>query len=203
MKTLTALLIVGLCSLAHGQDDDPFAGFGGGFFTGSAPTNLPKYVPEVWTNTGAFARLIAKADRVVIRNGGFDCCGPVDDDDSLAVLTNAQAVAAFNSTITLVKTQEVGFSCMCCGFPGVDWYQGTNRLALTGIQHGEALRWKGFPSDIAFTPESSRALAKWFLDHNIPDRHGELKKIVNKENLPTTKSTLSSEAAPNAAPSER
>lgn len=187
MKTMVAFLIAVTCSTLRAQVPDPYGG--GGFMMMPSPTNAVPYVSEVWTNTGAFARLIATADRVVIRRGGFSCCGSVDGQERLVVLTNAQAISEFNSTITLVKTQEVGFSCMCCGFPGVDWYKGTNRIALTSIQHGEALRWKDFPCDVSFTPESSHALAIWLLDHGIPDSHDELKKIVNKWELPPTHRT--------------
>lgn len=195
MKIIMAVLILGVCISAQGQGDAPFASLGGDF--------APQAEPTTWTNTGAFARLIAGADRIVVRDGGFNCCGPVDDQKQLVVLTNVQSIVEFGKRIEFVETQKGLGGCLCCGYPGIDWYKGTNRLALTAVQHGSALRWKDFPGDAQLTPESSRALAKWLLEHGVPDLHGELKKILKKSELPTTKSTLSSEAAPSAASAER
>lgn len=35
-----------------------------------------------------FGPAIARADRIVVRADGFDCCGPVDDTDILFVVTD-------------------------------------------------------------------------------------------------------------------
>jgi hypothetical protein len=139
--------------------------------------------PQPWTNTAAFARAIAHVDRVVVRDGGFNCCGPVDNQQRLVALTNVQEIAAFRSAIQFEARQEGRGGCLCCGYPGIDWYQGTNRVALTAVQHGTALRWKDFPGDAMLTPESSHALARWLLDHGVPDPHGELTRIA-KEVVP-------------------
>jgi hypothetical protein len=148
-----------------------------------------------WKYDGSFHKLIDKADRIVIRNGGYNCCGPVDKDKIILTLTKRTDITNFNAVIQF-ETNQTWDACMCCGYPGVDWYIGKKRIALTGVQHGIGLRWKGFPGDASFTKESSQRFAQWVLDHGIPDLHEQFKKIAEKEKLPTTKSTLSSEGAP-------
>jgi hypothetical protein len=150
--------------------------------------------PDKWKYDGSFHDLADIADRIVIRNGGFNCCGPVDNDTILLSITNIQEIAEFNSLFQF-ETNQTWDACMCCGFPGIDWYRGRYRLALTGLQHGRALRWKGFPGDAFFTKESSKRLAQWMLNHHIPDPHNEFKKLVTNQQLPT-KPSLSSESTP-------
>lgn len=55
-----------------------------------------------------------------------------------------------------------------------------DRVALTSIHHGDALRWKGFPGDATLTPESSRALALWLRDHGIPDQRAASESALDK-----------------------
>ena len=139
---------------------------------------------QPWIFDGKFYDLITKADRVVIRNGGFDCCGSVDKQKVLLTITNQQDIAKLNDCIQIQTNQDWN-ACMCCGYPGLDWYIGNTRIALTGVQHGRAIRWKDFPGDGFLTDDSSRNLSKWLFDHHIPDMHGEMKKIAEKNELPT------------------
>ena len=134
---------------------------------------------EEWKYDGGFHDLMDVADKIVIRNGGYNCCGSVDANDIILTITNANEIAEFNSMLQF-ETNQTWNSCWCCGFPGIDWYRGKYRLALTGVQHGRALRWKGFPGDASFTKQSSLNLAQWSLDHNLPDPHKELIKIVGE-----------------------
>ncbi len=150
--------------------------------------------PEKWEYDGSFHDLVDIADRIIIRNGGYNCCGSVDDDSVLLTITNPEEIAKFNATLQF-ETNQTWNACMCCGFPGIDWYRGKYRLALTGLQHGHALRWKGFPGDAFFTKQSSQQIAQWLLDHGIPDPHKEFTKIAGQGKLPTTESTLTSERA--------
>ena len=41
------------------------------------------------------------------------------------------------------------------------------RVALTAVQHGRALRWRAFSDDYPFTEESAQALARWFEEHGV------------------------------------
>lgn len=118
-----------------------------------------------------FFKTISEADRIVVRDGGFDCCVPeekIDRQPVLAVVTNAAEVAAFTAMIQFEDSPSTGAYCMCCGHPGIDWWKGGERLALTSVQHGKALRWRTFSDDYPFTAESAAALARWFEDRGIP-----------------------------------
>jgi len=120
--------------------------------------------PFIYSNQ--FHAAIRHADRMVIRDGGFDCCRSVDRDKVLATVTNKQELAAVYTNLQFETRQEEG-SCECCGYPCLDWYRGTNRLALTGVQHGEALRWKGFPTDAELTTASRTWLRMWLKRRGI------------------------------------
>jgi hypothetical protein len=136
-----------------------------------------QFIYEDWEYNGKFHKLIDLADRIVIRDGGFNCCGPVDEQKILLEIKNPKQIKKLNKIIRFDKKQEGG-ECDCCGYPGIDWYRGDYRLALTGIKHGSGLCGRDFPTEALLTKESSKKLAKWLLDHNIPDQRDELKKIV-------------------------
>ena len=119
-----------------------------------------------------FKELTGTADRIVIREGGFNCCGKVGttekDGKWLLVITNAAEIVEFNALFDF--TEDCG-GCMCCGCPGIDWYRKGKRIALTAMQHGHSLRWKGFKSgsdkfgDCYYTDESKAKLTDWFKAH--------------------------------------
>lgn len=119
-----------------------------------------------------FFKTVAEADRIVVRDGGFDCCvseEAIDRQPVIAVVTNAAEVAAFTAMIRFEDAAPaVGGQCMCCGHPGIDWWKGDERVALTSVQHGRALRWKTFSDDYPFTAEAAGALARWFEERGIP-----------------------------------
>ena len=133
-------------------------------------TNAPIRVTSreiVRAEKAHFFKTIAGADRIVIRDGGFDCCESIEDIDKERVfveITNAVEIAAFTSMIQF-EDGPMDPPCMCCGYPGIDWWKGGKRVALTALQHGEALRWRAFSGDCPFTKESSQALARWFKEH--------------------------------------
>jgi len=88
---------------------------------------------------------------------------------------------------------------MCCGSPGIDWYKGGKRIALTSVQHGHAIRWRGFSTmrilgfrvgygDGPLTDESQVWLKDWFKSHGIGR---------NKEEESANQSM---QATPNGAP---
>ena len=149
-------------------------------FEGSSDTNFagtvmladgPVRVPAdalARAEQARFFDAIAGADRIVIRDGGFDCCTKdVDRQRILATVDDPAEVKAFAAMVRF--TGEHGFGqCLCCGFPGIDWWKGDRKLALTSVQHGEGLRWSGFSDDYRFTPESAAALAAWFRSRGLP-----------------------------------
>lgn len=107
-----------------------------------------------------FDGLIAWADRIVVRQGGSDCCGPVDGQRVLFEVVAPDELAEVRDHLQISPGKPSG-GCLCCGFPGVDWYRGKTRIALTSVHHGRNLRWSGFPGDAPLTEESARWLREW------------------------------------------
>ena len=86
---------------------------------------------------------------------------------------------------------------MCCGYPGIDWYKGKKRLALTAVQHGMGIRWKKFGTsyvgpirfygDVPLTTDSALWLIDWLRGHGVTNRveftdeyREKMKRIANK-----------------------
>jgi hypothetical protein len=113
-----------------------------------------------------FDAVAAWSDRIVVRCGGFNCCRPVDGQSVLFEVTDPQELADVRRHIELVA-ETPGSYCMCCGYPGVDWYRGKRRLALTSLHHGNALRWKGFPKDARLTNKSGAWVVAWLASHGV------------------------------------
>lgn len=128
-----------------------------------------------------FGPAIAGADRVVIRADGFDCCGPVDETNILFIVTEPDRISDVAKHISFVSrttTNSLWESCMCCGGPGIDWYKGKKRIVFTAMQHGHAIRWRGFSTmrilgfrvgygDGPLTENSQAWLKEWFKSHGI------------------------------------
>lgn len=117
----------------------------------------------------AFLAAISNADRVVVRRGGYNCCKQDIDNESVVLsITNAADIAAFNRMFQLKDKGNSG--CLCCGFPGVDWWRDGKRVVLTGVQHGRAIRWCGFSfGDRLFTDEAARELEAWLSRHSLDE----------------------------------
>ena len=113
-----------------------------------------------------FAASIRFADRIVVRDGGYNCCASVDNDRILFEVTDEEELREVQHELVL-EPGRPGFQCMCCGYPGIDWYRGDRQLALTSIQHDEAIRWRGFPGDVALTPSASAWLVGWLKRHGV------------------------------------
>ena len=111
--------------------------------------------------TARFASAVGEADRVVIRDGGF-CHGDPDHEPALYVLTNQAEIAAFNQMFRFTGSRP---QCKCCGYPGVDWWKGDQRIVKSSIHHGMALRCEGFSSDRGLALSSRTKLRDWFKRH--------------------------------------
>ncbi|MCW5202727.1 hypothetical protein VU12_07280 [Desulfobulbus sp. US4] len=134
-----------------------------------------------------FGPVIAEADRIVVRGDGFDCCGPVNETAVLFTVTEPEEVADVATHIRFLPrltTNSLSEACMCCGGPGIDWYKGKKRVALTAMQHGYAIRWRGFSTvrilgfrvgygDGLLTEESQEWLKGWFRSHGIEPEEEE------------------------------
>lgn len=121
------------------------------------------YVSDLLVNV-RFAAAIRDADRIVIRDGGGGCCGARPDlEPELYVITNRSEIAEFNK---MVVFDRMDLPCMCCGYPGIDWWKGGKRVVMTAVHHGQTLRWgSGFCGDAHFAPGSARRLQDWFKAH--------------------------------------
>lgn len=112
----------------------------------------------------AFRMAIARADRIVVRDGGFDCCGPVDEGAILFEVADAPEIKAVLADLEFVGRES---PCNCCGFPGIDWYRGDERIALTAAQHGEAIRWGG--GDLRLSEQSRERLKHWLVNRGVKE----------------------------------
>jgi hypothetical protein len=119
-----------------------------------------------WTYQGNFHAAIAEADRMVVIDAGFDCYGRDTKAKVLVEVSKPDEIRQFAENIEFQKGQTLG-CCPCNGYPRVDWYQGKQRLATVSIQHGQAIRWKGFQADAKLTSTSSRWLVQWLTDHGV------------------------------------
>lgn len=110
------------------------------------PSRVVRHVPL--RHGEGFDAILARADRLVVRDGRFDCCGGRDETGPvLAELTDPATLRRLASILRFkdgVSSNSFDDSCMCCGSPRLDWYRGDRRIALTALQHGRRLRWKGF-----------------------------------------------------------
>ncbi len=102
-------------------------------------------------------------------------------------MTDPEEVEAVRAHIAFqprTTTDSFMETCMCCGEPGMDWYRGDQRIALTAMQHGHSIRWRGFSTsrllgftigygDGPLTEESQAWLKEWFQSHGVgPDSPG-------------------------------
>jgi len=120
----------------------------------------------------AFVAAVKNTDKIVIRNGGFDCCGnDVDSQKILFETSDPKLIAEINSHITFQRRTSLFTMsrCRCCGYPGIDWYKNDKRIALTGLQHGWAMRWSGFETDENLTYSSAAWFSKFLKQQGIPE----------------------------------
>lgn len=114
-----------------------------------------------------FSKMSEKADRIVIRKGGYNCCQKnVDGQEILYVITNASEIAEFNSLFKFRGGGSENF-CKCCGYPGIDWWCGDKKLALTALKHKCSLWWEGIGGVAPLTIESIIKVQEWFARHGI------------------------------------
>jgi hypothetical protein len=139
---------------------------------------LPGMSPSKYNQ--AFHTAIAEADRVVIRDGGMDCCGPVDGQDVLYEITDLGRVREFRDHIQIAPRRWAQ-PCRGCGYPGIDWYVGKQRAAITAIACIPCLRWAGFRGDVFLTDDSYQWLRNWMEEHHIPQSRSERMEEQGRE----------------------
>jgi hypothetical protein len=125
-------------------------------------------VPPPWTQQGEFHKTIAEADRIVVRDGGFNGPQPVERQKVLFQVASPAEVREVYEKLQFPAAQDIQ-NCACFGYPGIDWYRGKQRLAMTSVQHCRAVRWEGFPRDAALTPEAAAWLKQWLISHGVKE----------------------------------
>lgn len=95
-----------------------------------------------WQAAGVFQNRVAAADRIVIRDGGALCCMRRDQCEVFVVITNKASLDALIAHVVFEPSEEAPI-CECCGFPGIDWYKGTNLVSVTAVHHGKWFHWVG------------------------------------------------------------
>ena len=98
-------------------------------------------------------------------NGGF--CGPTENDMVLFKVTDPSEI---KDVLANLECTTVTDQCRCCGFPGIDWYEGGQRIALTSVQHGKAIRWDGSKYDLRLSVKSGRWLVRWLVAHGVNEQ---------------------------------
>ncbi len=121
-----------------------------------------------WKYRGQFHEAVAKADRVVVRDGGFDYEGDTDNAAVLFEITSPGGIQELRDNLEFKSGQERSV-CACPGYPRVDWYRGKECIAITSIQHGRAVRWEGFQGDARLTDNSSAWLVRWLVNHEVDE----------------------------------
>ena len=113
-----------------------------------------------------FKTAIANADRIVVRTGpvsGF--ASEPENQPVLATVTNAADIAAFNHLFRF-HYSVLGFgTCMCRGYPYVDWFRGDEWVKTAAIKHGQAVAFDF--GDMPLTVDATVELRQWFTDHGI------------------------------------
>ena len=87
------------------------------------------------TFNSSFEAAVQGADRVVVRDGGGLCHSDPDKEPSLFEITNKVEIAAFND---MFKFSARTMPCMCCGYPGIDWWRDGQRVVVSALHHGHA-----------------------------------------------------------------
>ena len=109
-----------------------------------------------------FRAMVRGADKIVIRDGGNLCCSNPDAEEALFEITNKAEIAEFNGMFRF-KSQSPG--CMCCGYPGIDWWRGGERIVVSAIHHGYELRIDGKYFDWVFSRDSRQRILRWMQNH--------------------------------------
>lgn len=117
-----------------------------------ASVYIGRYEGEI---NGIFQAKLAKCDKIVIRDGGDMYHGDIDTHKILMTITEPNEVKEFINSIKFSIFQEQG-SCGCHGWPGIDFYRGTERIMVTSVQHNRWLRTPIAHYDVKLSRESRK-----------------------------------------------
>jgi hypothetical protein len=109
------------------------------------------------------------ADKMIVRDGGRDCCASVNKDPVLFEVNDSKEIKEFIINMNIRNYQDSSF-CECCGWPGIDFYKDGKRIAITSIKHGFLISWKNLPSDANLTKGTQKWLKKWLMKHGVKEK---------------------------------
>lgn len=117
----------------------------------------------------SFQKLIAGATRIVVRNGGDICCETPAETLKQPVYFEIKDPEEIKKVAANIKFENGTHpnGCLCCGHPGIDWYVGDRRVAITAVKHGMGLMRSSVIAN--FTPESKEWMKKWLLGHGLTE----------------------------------
>jgi len=121
-----------------------------------------------WIYDGALHEVILESDRIVVRDGGLDCCKNIDKDTILYDTSDAYDVNLFLTKFNLNNYQRPVENANCCGWPGIDFYKGRKKLATTSLKGCKLIKWEGIPSDAVLTTGSQKWIKAWLIENGVP-----------------------------------
>ena len=102
-----------------------------------------------------FQAKLAQCDKIVIRDDGDVSQDEIDTQKVLMTITEPKEIDKFIKSIEFSIFQRKG-SCECMGWPGIDFYSGTERIMVTSVKHNKALRTPISQYDLEFNRKSQK-----------------------------------------------
>jgi hypothetical protein len=135
-----------------------------------ATTCAPGAAEDPWSYDGRFHRVIAEADRIIVR----DTC---KNQDTFFEITGPNEIKKVHEQVQFQSPQEALGSCFCGGYPAIEWYKGKRLVAHTSVKHGIRLRWDGFQGDARLTKRSCEWILNWLAEHGVVDPFADTSEI--------------------------
>ncbi len=130
---------------------------------------------------GLLRHVAGRADRLRVRAGGL--CHRQGNEPTLFATAKKDDVAALLVAVAINEDESDG-TCMCCGGPTVELYEGSRLVAAVSLQHGDALRWRWFNDAVLADDRFVRRLAAWGVGGPLEEwkehaeqRDAELKRL--------------------------
>jgi hypothetical protein len=115
-------------------------------------------------------KAITGADRIVVRDGGQVCCTTPAEmlkQPVYFVVTNVTEISRVVEHMDFEPMLKYN-PCLCCGHPGIDWFKGEQRLAITTWKHGYGILMEdGFVGYL--TTDSKNWLRTWLQSHGLKE----------------------------------
>lgn len=118
------------------------------------------------------AEVLAKVTRVKARSGGL-FRGEAMESPVLLDVSDEDALAAFRRCFEIIEDPQSFSHCGCLGGPTLQLLAGHELIAVIGLQHGSAIRWKDWRHDAEL--RHGDLLTEWLKAHGI---HGDLLAIL-------------------------